>query len=182
MGAQERQPLPDLTVAREALEKNAHRYAFFQLMYLLERVHPKAPAVGQLGPAADERVRIRPDAAMTFAASDVRELTWTKFGDGTERSRVTVTFMGLYGSSSPLANYFIEPVASNEFQGERDAVRELYDVVNHRLTALFYRVWKKYRLGVGYTSKGRDPFTRRMFCAVGLDGCLLYTSPSPRDS
>lgn len=177
MGAQERQPVPDLTAARGALEKNAHKYAFFQLMYLLERVHPKSPAVGQLGPVADERVRIRPDSAMTFAAGDVRELAWIKCNDGTERSRLTVTFLGLYGSSSPLANYFIEPIAHAEFQGERDAVRELYDVVNHRLTALFYRVWKKYRLGVGYRSGGDDPFTRRMFCTVGLDGFRGHDSP-----
>ena len=107
MGAQERQPVPDLTAARGALEKNAHKYAFFQLMYLLERVHPKAPAVGQLGPVADERVRIRPDSAMTFAAGDVKELAWIKCNDGTERSRLTVTFLGLYGSSSPLANHFL---------------------------------------------------------------------------
>lgn len=180
MGAQERQPVPDLTVAREALEKNAHKYAFFQLMYLLERVHPKAPAVGGLGPASDERVRVRPDAGMTFAAGDIKELVWLKFPDEVERSRVTVTFMGLYGSSSPLANHFLEPIAQSEYQGEKDAVRDLYDVVNHRLVALFYRVWKKYRLGVGYRSKGDDPFTRRMFCTVGIDGFRDHTSPIER--
>src|SRR5688572_20646134 len=113
MGAEERQPVPDLTAVRAALEKNAKKFAFFQLMYLLERVHAKAPAIGQLGPVSEERVRVRPDSAMTFAAADIKEMTWEKFGDGVERNRVSVTFLGLYGSSSPLANHFIEPVAQN---------------------------------------------------------------------
>src|SRR5690606_12078066 len=129
--------------------KDAKRYSFFQLMYLLERVHPKAPPVGQVGPPSEERVRLRPDSAMTFAASDVREMTWQRYPDGIERSRVTATFLGLYGSSSPLANHFLEPIAHHEYQGEQDPVRELLDVANHRLASLFYRVWKKYRLGVG---------------------------------
>lgn len=170
MGAEERQPVPDLTVAREALEARAHKYAFFQLMYLLERVHSKAPAVGDVGPARDERVRLRPDAAMTFAAGDVSALKWKKYADDIERSQLTVTFLGLYGSSSPLSNHFIEPIAHAEFQGEKEPIREFYDVVNHRMISLFYRVWKKYRLGVGYRSKGEDPFTKRMFCTVGIDG------------
>ena len=36
--------------------------------------------------------------------------------------------------------------------------------------SLVYRAWSKYRHGVVYRKQGQDDFTRRMFCAVGLDG------------
>ena len=59
MGAEERQSLPDLTETLAGIEKDARRFSFFRLVYLLERVHAKSPPVGQLGPVVDERIRLR---------------------------------------------------------------------------------------------------------------------------
>lgn len=36
--------------------------------------------------------------------------------------------------------------------------------------SLVYRAWSKYRHAVVYRKRGQDEFTKRMFCAVGLDG------------
>ncbi|MFO0615517.1 MAG: type VI secretion system baseplate subunit TssG [Polyangiaceae bacterium] len=180
MGAEERPPLPDLSAASAQIEKDARRYAFFKLVYLLERVYPSAPPVGHDGPVAAERVRIRPDASMAFPANDVSNVERIKGGDGIERTRVTATFMGLYGSSSPLPNYFIEQVAQDEYQGQAQPVREILDLIHHRLYALIYRSWAKYRFGVSYRTKGDDVFTKRMFCAAGIDGFGGHTPPIER--
>ena len=170
MGAEERQSLPDLKDALTALERDARRFSFFRLVYLLERTFPKAPPIGQLGPVADERVRLRADTSLIFAAGDVAELANTKYPDGTDRVRVTNSFMGLYGSVSPLPTHYPEKIALNDYQGGPQPVREFLDVFHHRLLSLMYRAWTKYRFAVMYRSKGTDPFTRRMFCAVGVDG------------
>jgi type VI secretion system protein ImpH len=172
MGAEGGQPLSDLSANPElvALSKGAPRFSFFRLIYLLERLFPKAPPVGQLGPVGDERVRIRPDVSLTFASGDVAELTPTKATDGIDRMRVTSTFMGLYGSVSPLPPHYVEKIALDDYQGGPQPVRELLDVFHHRLLALTYRAWTKYRFSVMYRKKGTDAFTRRMFCAVGIDG------------
>jgi type VI secretion system protein ImpH len=100
----------------------------------------------------------------------VAELGHVKYPDGIERTRVTNAFMGLYGATSPLPTHYAEQMALHDYQGGPQPIREFFDVFHHRLLSLVYRTWTKYRFAVMYRKKGRDPFTRRMFCAIGLDG------------
>jgi len=180
MGAEERQPDANLSPAEladaqrkgllSAYELQANRFSFFRLLYLLERVFPEAPRLGQTSPAATERIRLRADPSLVFASSDVTDLQHIKFGDGEKRVLVSCTFMGLYGSVSPLPTHFVEEIALSVHQGGPQPVREFYDVIHHRLLSLVYRAWSKYRHYVGYEMLGKDGFTRRVFCAVGIDG------------
>ena len=170
MGAEERQSLPDLKETIAGIEKDARRFSFFRLVYLLERVYAKSPPVGQLGPVAEERIRLRADTSLIFASSDVADLGHVKYPDGIERTRITNAFMGLYGATSPLPTHYAEQMALQDYQGGPQPIREFFDVFHHRLLSLVYRTWTKYRFAVMYRKKGRDPFTRRMFCAVGVDG------------
>ena len=59
MGAEERQPVPDLKTAIEPFVANARRFSFFRLVYMLERIASNAPAVGQLAPASEDRILLR---------------------------------------------------------------------------------------------------------------------------
>jgi type VI secretion system protein ImpH len=170
MGAEERPPLPDLRERWAELERDGRRFSFYRLVYLLERFSAGAPPIGQVGPASAEKVRLRADPSLTFASSDVSALEKNKYPDEVERIRVTTTFMGLYGSTSPLPPHFAEQIALNDYQGGPQPIREFFDVFHHRLLSLLYRAWTKYRFSVMYQTKGKDPFTRRMFCAVGIDG------------
>ena len=170
MGAEERQSLPDLKETLAEIETSARRFSFYRLVYLLERVYAKSPPVGQLGPASEERIRLRSDTSLTFASCDISELSHHKYADGIERVRVTNAFMGLYGSTSPLPTYYVEQMAQVDYQGGPHPIREFFDVFHHRLLSLVYRTWTKYRFSVMYRKRGTDPFTRRMFCAVGVDG------------
>ena len=71
MGAEERQPDADLTPEERAeaerrgrlaaYELNAARFSFYRLLYLLERLYPESPRLGYVGPAAQERIRLRGD-------------------------------------------------------------------------------------------------------------------------
>ena len=180
MGTEERAPVPDLKEVAARFETDAKRFAFYKLVYLLERVHAGSPGVGKLGPASEERIRFRPDASMAFASSDVTEAKSVECGDGVARTRVTATFMGLYGSSSPMPNYFLEQVAQAEYQGQQQPVRDILDIFHTRLYSLIYRAWTKYRFGVSYRTKGDDVFTRRMFCVTGIDGFGSHNPPVDR--
>ncbi len=177
MGAEERSSLPDLKGELRPFVEQGNRFGFYQLLYLLERVHSGSPQLGATGPAAAEKIRLRPSASLSFPASDVEGVEQIGYPDGVERTRITTTFMGLYGSSSPLFSYFVEQIAQNEHQGLREPARELMDVLHHRLMSLLYRTWTKYRLYVGYRSKGEDPFTRRMLCCAGIDGFGAHSPP-----
>lgn len=181
MGAEGRESVPDLDTAAEQIEQHAKRYSFYKLVYKLERLHPNAPPVGQTGPAADERVRLRGDTSLVFHSSDIHGVDLKKkYGDDVERAQVTTTFMSLYGSTSPLPAYFVEQFAQNEYQGREQPIREFLDVFHHRLLSLVYRSWSKYRFGVRYLKGGADTFTQRMFCTVGLDGFRQHDTPIDR--
>lgn len=178
MGTEERPPLPDLTGAdiRPIVERGS-RFGFFQLLYALERFHQGSTPIGVDGPVAQEKIRIRPATDMAFPASDVRSVEQIDGPDGVRRTRVTTTFLGLYGVSSPLFSYFIEEISQTEHQGQSQPVRDMLDVIHHRMFGLLYRTWTKYRLYVGYRSKGQAPFTRRMLCAAGIDGFGAHNPP-----
>jgi type VI secretion system protein ImpH len=180
MGAEERQPDADLSEAERAdaerrghiaaYELQAARFSFYRLLYLLERLFPGSPRLGTTGPARDERIRLRGDPSLVFSASDITALQLHKYADSEERVRVTAAFLGLYGAVSPLPTHFVEDIALSVHQGGPQPVRELFDVLHHRLLSLVYRAWCKYRHPVVYRKQGTDEFTKRMFCAVGLDG------------
>ncbi len=153
-----------------AYEQAARRFNYFRLIYLLERLFPDAPRVGHTGPARTEKIRVRGEPSLTFASSDLSELHRRKFPDGEERVEISASFLGLYGAASPLPAYFTEKIALSVYQGGPQPVRELLDVIHNRVFSLVYRAWAKYRQSVGYMRRGKDKFTRRMFCAVGVDG------------
>ncbi|MSP25208.1 MAG: type VI secretion system baseplate subunit TssG, partial [Myxococcales bacterium] len=187
MGSQERQPDAALSAAeRSEAERqgalavygsSARRFDFYRLLYLLERLYPDSPRLGHTGPARDERIRLRADPSLVFSPSDVSSLVSRRFPDAHDRVEITAAFLGLYGATSPLPPYFVEKVARSVYQGGPQPVRELLDVVHHRVFALAYRAWAKYRHSVGYLSGGVDKFTQRMFCAVGVDGFRKATTP-----
>ncbi|MFO0554556.1 MAG: type VI secretion system baseplate subunit TssG [Polyangiaceae bacterium] len=177
MGAEERSSLSDLSPELRPFVERGPRFGFFQLLYMLERVHAGAPIVGGDGPVAAEKLRMRPTTSLNFPSSDIERVEEITCGDGVKRTRVTTTFLGLYGVDSPLFTYFVEQLAQAEYQGLRQPVRDFLDTLHHRLLALLYRTWTKYRLYVGYRSKGQDAFTRRMLCAAGIDGFGTHNPP-----
>lgn len=193
MGTEERPAEPHLSAADRAqdvetvlrakvgaFEESARRFSFYRLVYLLERLAKGAPQVGQLGPPSAERIRLRSETSLVFAASDVSALEMIKYPDGTYRARLTSAFMGLYGSSSPLPTHFSESLAFADYQGGPQPIRDFLDVFHHRLLSLVYRAWAKYRFSVAYAKGGVDPFARRMFCAVGVDGFKDYSTALSR--
>jgi type VI secretion system protein ImpH len=153
---------------------------------MLLRGRPGAARPGEAGPPAREPLRFRPAATLAFPTSDVESVepiggTQARApgpasggcpggsgrpGDEAERWRVTVNFMGLYGPASPMPNHFTEEMlwAGPEEQGARDFV----DLFNHRMISFVFRAWEKYRLPEQFRPEGPDPFTRRMFCLMGL--------------
>jgi type VI secretion system protein ImpH len=179
MGAEERQPLVDLKEALAPFTTNARRYAFYRLIYLLER-SVGGKQIGQLGPPSEERIRLRPDPGLVFHSSDVMEVEAHKSPDDVLRARVTTTFMGLYGSTSPLPPHFMEQIALNDFQGGPQPIREFFDVFHHRLLSLVYRSWSKYRFSATFRRHGDDPFTRRLLCTAGVDGFRDYPTALSR--
>jgi type VI secretion system protein ImpH len=189
---------------RERLFTRGWEFDFFQAVWLLERSMGAAVRVGERGPSADEPLRFRPDVGMGFAPTDVRRIMpLASEGEG-QKCLLEVTFLGLYGVSTPLPlHYAVQilravdgqtPVAP-PLQGrgpEERAIgrpplegahpeRDFLDLIHHRLTALFYRAWLKYRYDRTFVLEGRDVLTGYLRWLIGVapdvDAAQLGVSP-----
>ena len=162
---------PDHPLTR-AIEKEGHRFSFFQVVRLLQQAFPDRARLGGQGPAARELLRLRPALDLAFAPSDVREVRRASSPEGEPRYEVTVTFMGLYGAVSPLPSYFTEELIRQEEdeEGERQGLaRGVLDLFHHRILSLFYRAWEKYRLAAQFEAGGADPLSRKLMALLGVD-------------
>lgn len=141
----------------QALQKEGHRFSFFQAVRLLEQAFPESVPVGGSGPASRELLRLRPALDLAFPSSDVAAIRPVESPEGLPRFEILVTFLGLYGVSSPLPNYFTEELLQQE---EGGLARGLLDLFHHRILSLFYRAWEKYRLAARFREDGSGPITR----------------------
>jgi len=154
----------------QRLLKESHRFSFFQAVHLLEQYCSsigKVARVGDRGPADIECIRFRPDASLAFPASDVVSIEKIDVGGSNPpRFQVTTTFLGLYGSDSPLPDFYTEDI----IQADPDDVnlRDFLDIFHHRLLSLFYRCWLKYRYYLQFQPDGEDEFSRRVFALIGM--------------
>jgi type VI secretion system protein ImpH len=148
------------------------RFSFFRAVQLLQRAATHAVPVGELGPVRREAIRFVHDPALIFHSSDITRVRPRVIRDGVPFAEVTSSFLGLYGTVSPLAAYVSEEVLQAE-QLEETSLKAFYDVFHHRILSLFYRAWKKYRFAAGFRVDASDPFTKRALAFVGVDASAM---------
>jgi type VI secretion system protein ImpH len=147
--------------------RGPREFDYFQLLHLVERIERDAPLVGHLGPAQAERIRLRPTLSLCFPPADLDTAEWRDgLADADGRLLLTTTFLGLYGSDSPLPTHFTERLLPE--QEDDLLVREFLDLFHHRLYCLLYRVWKKYRYYVEFRADGRDPISEVVRGFLGI--------------
>lgn len=152
--------------AEPLLAEPLHRYQLFQALRLLESALGGGPAIGERGPAPQERLRLRPSTSLGFPTSEVVEVTTTQQPDGTQRATVTTNLPGLYGVGSPLPRSYGHQILLEE--DEQPQTRQFLDLVHHRLHSLWYRTWKRFRYEQSYQLGGRDLLSRALLDLIGL--------------
>lgn len=184
-----RTPPGEADLKRVAAE--GHRFDFFQIVWLLQRFMSGTEPVGGAGPIANEAIRFRPHLSMGFPSTDVRRVTPLKDESGEiNRFRVESTFLGLYGVSTPLPlhhairvlrtvqahNQSGQPSTSPEQTGdaiENDVffqsspLRDLLDLVHHRLLSFYFRAWLKYRHFAAFSLPQADPISDYLSWFIG---------------
>jgi type VI secretion system protein ImpH len=86
--------------------------------------------------------------------------------------RSTRTFLGLYGTTSPLPSFYSEEILQND--EDQNRIRDFLDLFHHRLLSLFYRCWSKYRYHVQFEYGEKDPLTPCLYSLIGLGSRLSY--------
>jgi type VI secretion system protein ImpH len=156
----------------ERLESEAAGYHFFQAVRLVQDAFPDAVQVGHQGPVEREALRFRAHLSLGFPASDVVEARPSTGADGGLRWEFTISFLGLYGPSSPLPNYFTEALLGREGRG---LTRGFLDLFHHRLASLANRSRAKYH------PESNAEESRRLHARLALliDGTSAVTPDLP---
>lgn len=167
MAVEDRETDPPLI--QRLLEKSS-LFSFFQAIYILERYVSsikKTEPLGHQGPVESEAIRFKADPSLAFPLSDIVAIERAD-----ENSiyaplfYVTTSFLGLYGPSSPLPDFYTEDILQED--SEESYVKDFLDVFHHRLLSLFYRAWLKYRYYIQFASGGEDEFSQRVFSLIGM--------------
>ncbi len=151
----------------------AHRFDFFQLVFLLQRLLREGAPIGELGPYTHEKIRLRPHKSMSFQVADVQRLDFPETLGSTAPPKVTVNFMGLYGVSSPTPVYLTELLCFSDVDSE--PLSDFLDLFNHRLLSLLFRAWLKYRFAFRYGRGGQDRFSWYSRAFVGMEDAEVCT-------
>lgn len=146
------------------LLKEAHSFSFFQVLRLLRLFAPPGTKGSGLGFIDFENVRIRSTLSLGFPPADVESIAEVDEGSSFQ---VTVTPLGLYGSSSPLPTFYTEDLIEEASEDE-SVSRAFIDIINHRLYILLFRCWTKYRQFVQVVEEKNPVPLERLFCLVGL--------------
>ena len=148
---------------------NATRFQLFQLVHLLERMGGDAEPVGHSSSPDREVVRFRGRLSFAFPSRDVESLETVEDGAGGLLSRVTAACFGLYGVDTPLPNHYTEAMLQEDREGsDGEALRDFYDIFNHRLFSLLYRAWKKHRYYTLFDGSGDDEMSGRLIALAGF--------------
>jgi type VI secretion system protein ImpH len=155
---------PTLT---QRLFAQPYRFDFFQAVRLLKQIDPDRKPVGRDDDPRSEAARFRTRASLTFPPSQVYQIKHNGAAEDATPPEVMVTFMGLTGPLGVLPQHFTELVAERARYGDT-ALWEFFDIFNHRMISLFYRVWEKHRLSAAVGGNEPDPITEYLFDTIGM--------------
>jgi type VI secretion system protein ImpH len=156
------------------LFREPYRFDFFQATRVLEKLSTERKAVGRTASPAAEIVRYKAHVSLSFPPSSLYDLVQPT--NPALPPTMIVAFMGLHGPSGVLPRHYTELLIRIEKESkgpERNALREWFDLFNHRFISLFHRAWEKYRFFIPY-ERGEyakpepDTFTLALFSLVGL--------------
>lgn len=116
-------------------------------------------------PTGSDIGRFRVNPSLAFPPGDIDSLSFVTPDEGPARFEMVLNLLGLHGAGSPLPTYFTEHVAQN--RDDSDPLRDFFDIFNHRIIAILYSIWGKYRYYARYEQGGGDILSKRFFGFIG---------------
>ncbi|MBN2254118.1 MAG: type VI secretion system baseplate subunit TssG [Deltaproteobacteria bacterium] len=159
MATSDRRPALDV---KADLLNNGKRFSFMQAVRLLHSISRRTTRDETV---IDRTVRARPKLSLDFPGTDID--TIRQLSEDPDRFLLTVTFLGLYGVSSPLPTFYTEDLM-DEASEDISVTRDFLDIVNAPFYRLYYRCWTKYRQFVKIIDEQNPEYLERLFCFLGF--------------
>lgn len=161
---------------RDVLD-NCQDYDFFQavrLLTLLGHRDEDGAADGARAPT----LRMRPELSLDYPPFDIASID-ARHTDEARSYDITTTFMGLYGTASPLPSFYTEELL-DQAQDDEHAPRGFLDIIHFHVFPLLYEAWAKYRFGMRAIEQDDAQYWDYLFSLIGLhDAELRARVPEP---
>jgi type VI secretion system protein ImpH len=174
MASKERGTFSDLELD---LLKEGSAYSFFQAIRLIRLILRQREESGLKDAASLEGrfLRIRPELTLGFPSADIAGIEAIPLADGEQRFVVNTTFLGLYGTSSPLPSFYTEDLLV-EAGDDKSVTRDFIDIVNSTIYPLFVRSLLKYNLFLQICEEQDRESLKRIYCLMGMGDSSDRTS------
>jgi len=158
------------------LEREGTGFEFFQLMRLLQRMHPDRDPVGGWSDPRGEVARMHVIPTLAFPPSEISGVEITSSGPRRKRrdnepARVGVRFFGLVGPQGVLPQGYTE-YAAGRARARDTGLRDFLDLFHHRLLSLFYRAWERHHTSVALERGDEDRIHAHLLDLVGAGNAI----------
>ena len=169
-------PTQSLPPVIRDLLRHPQRYSFAQAVRLL-RLWAKPQSAGELDAFLRKSLRFRPALSLAFAVSDVTALDVAFPGAAAapsaeaasfDKARLTATFLGLYGASSPLPKFYTERLLDEQAE-DGSVARDFLDIFNNEFFRL-HVLLSSHTHPLYRNASGYDPKTGGMLMALASFG------------
>ena len=141
----------------ESLQKEPHRYGFFQVMRLLECAHKDKSRFGQSQrPSQEPPIRLGQDVSLTFETATLTSFTRRKQG---LMPLLKQRFFDLFGPNGPMPSHLTEYIHERIHYHRDHTLAGFSDMFHHRMACLFYRAWANTEPTVSFDRPESDRFS-----------------------
>jgi type VI secretion system protein ImpH len=161
------------------------RFGFFQLVRLLRLHYSRTGRIDPENRPHQDPLRFRSLLSLSFPPSEISNLSFENekslSAANEPLSEIQVTFMGLVGPSGVLPRPYTELLINRHIEKRDDGAHAFMDLFSHRMTALFYEAWQKYRFHIEYERKGSADFENWLLHLAGFNPSTLNILDAPDD-
>ena len=124
----------------------------------------KLSSTSSKGKAAGASLRIQPELNLEYPQADIVDVA---YDDASDQYRITTSFFGLYGVSSPLPGFYTEELLDDEWE-ESDSRKAFLDVIHNHIYPLLYQAWLKYKFAHNVVEFKGPKYLEIIFSLLGL--------------
>ena len=147
------------------LLSNGRDYSFNQALRLINLLLRKNS--GSTEADLQHMLRVRPLLSFEFPTSDIAEISRFNIDDKSGY-QITATFLGLYGASSPLPNFYTENLFRDQFE-DNPLTRDFIDIFNNHLYQLYFKIWNTHSLAYQIYEANNTNYLSYIYSLGGLD-------------
>lgn len=159
-----------LSALKKELLQHPQEFTFAQAVKLLLSLS------GSVGPEAsreylETNIRFRPKLALDFPPTDIDAIE--EIDRDTGKVEITATFLGLYGTSSPLPAFYTEELFKDASE-DITITRDFLDIFHSAIYRLFFQAVTRYHIAYKVVEEGESIILDRLYALLG------YATPEMR--